>query len=393
MSDQVTERYGDVEVIAPGDHAAFANVVSEMQRYMRHIDVFDAIGHCDVRFVNSSEMFSRVLRRIESNGSSAGVSSSRNITNRAVICLDLVGVYFFERFTENMFASQRALWEYIEGSLTGTIGAVDHEGFMSADSTFLAILNAPTDYLASQHGELLSKIRNTPDDFWERSMLDILGKLRNSVLNWLNDGPPFKANYEELAGLVYRTIARFTLGHELGHCIRDNRASVPYWGQKVAALKPILSEADPAADTELFSDCVAIDYTLYQFRYSEPVRYDARIIVAILLVIIHLTDSMSLGAQIADQSETQREFYSGRHRINYLRSLIEAREPWIDIDSDKLLVSTMSMDMDLSDLAVALSFNMQAIIDAISDRAEIRRKEKSHTYTATVRAFGSRLRR
>jgi hypothetical protein len=46
----------------------------------------------------------------------------------------------------------------------------------------------------------------------------------------------------------------------------------------------------PAADTQLFSDCVAIDCALYHFRNREDVRYDARIVVAILLIVIHLTD-------------------------------------------------------------------------------------------------------
>src|SRR5260370_15559343 len=89
VNDQVIERYGDIEVVAPGDHAAYANVVSEMRRYMRHIDVLDALGHCDVVFVNSSEMFSRVLRRIVSGGSTGDPASPSSVTTRTLICLDL----------------------------------------------------------------------------------------------------------------------------------------------------------------------------------------------------------------------------------------------------------------------------------------------------------------
>lgn len=385
MTDQVTERYGDVEVVAPGDHAAYAKVVSELRDYMHHIGVLNALDRCDVRFVSSSEMFSRVLRRIKSTPS-LNDSTARNVTTETVICVDLVGIYFFERFTENMFAPQQALWQYVEGSLTGTIAAVDREGFMSSDRGFLS---APTRCLAEEHSELLDKIRKTPDEFWERSMLEVLRKLRHSALNWLKDGPPFQADYEELAGLIYRTIVRFTLGHELGHCIRDNRASLPFWAKKVDTLRQVLGEADPAADTELFSDCIAIDCAIYNLRNSESTDYDARIVIAILLIVIHLTDSMSVGAGLANEVEGQRAFYSGRQRVAYLRSLIEVNHAWVGQDVMRVSASTMNMDVDLSELALALSVNMHGIVDAIRDRAAVRRKATSQAYTATVRAFSS----
>jgi hypothetical protein len=46
------------------------------------------------------------------------------------------------------------------------------------------------------------------------------------------------------------------------------------------------------------------------------------------------------------------------------------------------------MNIDLSELAMALSLDMHGIIEAIWGRAAIRRKQASHTYTATVLAFG-----
>jgi hypothetical protein len=139
-------------------------------------------------------MFSRVLRQIRTGGRPSDPAGSvrRSTANKAMIVIDLVGVHFFDRFTCNMFSPQRRLFEYIEGSITGTLLEIDLTTFTTPGKTYLEMLNAAPRALETDYSELVQQIRQTPDEFWKRSMLDILFKLRQSMLHWLHEQRPLQ---------------------------------------------------------------------------------------------------------------------------------------------------------------------------------------------------------
>ena len=95
-----------------------------------------------------------------------------------------------------------------------------------------------------------------------------------------------------------------------------------------------------------------------------------------------LTDSISLTTNLA-------LILFRSPPIDCLGNFIEAGELWVGRDGMEISVSTMKHEHRSVGACDGTILGLHGTIEAIWGRAAIRRKQASHTYTATVLAFGS----
>jgi hypothetical protein len=288
-------------------------------RLVREMNASDylnpVVDHLYVRFVQSKEMFSKLMTETE-YGPEQDASGRLVESTRHEIQINHAGVYFLHNLVSCLLGDHREPAMYFDSAFSVTLNMIEPNERRSIPDMVT--------HLEREHQQLYARIKEAYAIQPRERFGEGADSIRRMFYKYVG------VEFTDISAITIDLVVRFILGHEIGHYIRDNNPDLR------ARLEGEIDKLAPGViqdDAELFADLVG---TFHSFQVQQAYKRPFQAQLVVLAVVLSFMDSL------VDRNSARITF-AGR-RFSLLMKYYESLGHQFKETADELLF--LSADLD-----------------------------------------------